>query len=351
MINYSFAQDLSEKGWVPDALVRQGIRALLKKRLDEVHAGDLEIANRRQAELLEEMAESPIALMTEAANEQHYELPTGFFEAVLGKYRKYSCGYWPEGVQTLDQAESAALELTCRHADLRNGQRILELGCGWGSLSLWMAAAYPGSEIVAVSNAVAQREYIERQAQGRGLNNLKVITEDMNCFEADGQYDRVVSVEMFEHMRNWSLLLSRVARWLAPGGKFFMHVFAHRAVPYLFEQRNETDWMSRHFFSGGMMPSIDLPLFFQQDLSLERRWLLNGQHYASTAEAWLEKMDDQKGSLWSLFEHTYGRDFARLWWMRWRMFFMACAELFAYDGGEQWLVGHYRFERREGWPE
>lgn len=346
MINFDLAQELSEKGWVPDRLIRTGIRALLRQRLDDIQAADAEVANRAQMRFVEMLRSAPVAVLTEQANEQHYELPTPFFETVLGKYMKYSCGYWPEGVQSLDAAESAALKATCNHADLRNGDRILELGCGWGSLSLWMAASYPDSEIVAVSNSSTQREAIEQAAANRGLVNLQVVTEDMNRFEAEGPFDRVVSVEMFEHMRNWPVLFSRVARWLSADGKFFMHVFLHRNVPYLFEQRDETDWMSRHFFSGGMMPSTDLPMFFQDHLSLEQRWLWNGRHYARTAEAWLDNMDTGRDQIWPLFEATYGKDFARLWWMRWRMFFMACAELFAYNQGNEWMVGHYLFNRR-----
>ena len=245
----------------------------------------------------------------------------------------------------LDGAEQAALEETASHAGLADGQRILELGCGWGSLSLYLAERFPASEIVAVSNSRSQAAYIRERAAARGLGNLTVVTADMNAFAPAGAFDRIVSVEMFEHMRNWEALLARASDWLVPSGRLFIHIFVHRAVPYLFEDKGAGDWMSRHFFSGGMMPSADLPLRLDSPLRLERRWFWSGRHYAHTCNAWLERMDGQKQALRPLFEATYGRDFASLWWQRWRMFFMACAELFAYRGGQEWFVGHYLFHQ------
>jgi cyclopropane-fatty-acyl-phospholipid synthase len=335
-----------ENGLVPDPLVRAGIRRLLKQRLLEIGAFDAEHSADVAAQFAASLASAPVALVPDKANEQHYEVPAAFFGAVLGRHRKYSSGYWPEGVDDLDAAEAAALQLTCEHAKLADGQHILELGCGWGSLSLWMAEHYPAARITAVSNSNSQREYIESTARNRGLHNLRVITCDMNRFDIDERFDRVVSVEMFEHMRNWPELFRRVGTWLKPGGKFFMHIFVHRSTPYEFVARDASDWMSRFFFSGGMMPSDDLPLHCQDHLRFVQRWRWSGHHYERTLNAWLAKMDAQRDSLWPLFEQTYGRDQAKIWWMRWRIFFMSCAELFGYDKAREWWVSHYLFERR-----
>lgn len=344
----ALAQGLSENGLLPDQVIRLGIRGLLRERLAELSVHDTVSREVLLQEHVKHMQQGPIALLPEKANEQHYEVPAEFFRRVLGEQRKYSCCYWGDKLDAkdLNHAEELALAETAAHADLKDGQAILELGCGWGSLSLWMAANYPNSRIVSVSNSLSQGEAIRELAQQRGLRNLEVITADMNDFTTVQQFDRVVSVEMFEHMRNWPALFARVRSWLKPQGQFFMHVFVHQTTPYRFENRDASDWMSRHFFSGGMMPSIDLPLAFQDDLKLEQRWLWNGQHYAKTCNAWLANMDRQRPALWPVFEQTYGKDFAKIWWQRWRIFFMACAELFDYRGGNEWLVAHYRFSRR-----
>ncbi len=293
------------------------------------------------------MASAEIAPLPHKANEQHYEVPAAFFAKVLGPHRKYSSCYWGTGIDSLEDAEVASLQETCARAGIHDGMEILELGCGWGSLSLWIAARYPASRITSVSNSRSQREYIEEQARGRGIENLQVVTCDVNELAFNKRFDRVISVEMFEHTRNWRLLFERVADWLRPQGRFFMHIFVHRAVPYLFEPKDASDWMSQHFFSGGMMPSDDLPLFFQDRMILKDRWRWDGTHYEKTANAWLANMDKNKHALWPLFQQVYGRDFARAWWMRWRMFFMACAELFGYAGGQEWWVSHYLFQRRD----
>jgi cyclopropane-fatty-acyl-phospholipid synthase len=287
-----------------------------------------------------------VALLPELANEQHYEVPPALFRSVLGRHLKYSCCYWPAGVDSLDEAEAAALEQTCMRADIGNGMSVLELGCGWGSLTLWLGQHYPDSRITAVSNSRSQQAWILEQARLRGLGNIDVRVSDMNVFDTGECYDRVVSVEMFEHMRNYAELFRRIHGWLKPDGRFFMHIFCHRSTPYEFEDRGPSDWMSRHFFSGGMMPSDDLPLLFQDDLVLERRWRWHGGHYRRTAEAWLARMDNGRAEIWPLLENIYGTGQARKWWMRWRIFFMSCAELFGYDNGQQWWVGHYRFRRR-----
>lgn len=346
-LNTNLAYELTEKGLIPDAIIRKGIRSLLKHRLHEISANDVEALAIHERDFITSMNASPIAVLTDKANEQHYEVPAKFFETVLGSHLKYSCGYWKEGVEQLDQSESDALAITCEHAHISDGMDILELGCGWGSLTLWMAQTYPASNITAVSNSKSQGDYILQQAADLKLNNIRVITADMNEFSTDEQYDRVVSVEMFEHMRNYAELYKRIHQWLKTDGKFFKHIFVNRATSYLFEDRDASDWMSRHFFSGGMMPADSLPLHFQHHLTLENRWRWDGSHYEKTSNAWLQKMDDNKSTLWPLFEQTYGKDFASIWWQRWRIFFMACAELFGYDNGQQWWVSHYLFSKRE----
>jgi cyclopropane-fatty-acyl-phospholipid synthase len=342
----NLAIDWTEQGLVPDVVIRAGIRRLVRQRLAEIGAGDCEAASALTEDFIAHMRSAPVALAPDKANAQHYEVPAAFFAEVLGRHRKYSSCWWPDGVTTLDAAEAAALAATCERAGLADGQDILELGCGWGSLTLWMAAHYPASRITAVSNSHSQRAHIEAEAARRGLANLRVITHDMNDLALDQNFDRVVSVEMFEHMRNWPELFRRVHGWLRPGGRFFMHVFVHRSTPYAFIERDASDWMSRHFFSGGMMPSDDLAVRFQQHLTLVHRWRWDGRHYERTANAWLANMDARRDAVWLILEQTYGREHAMQWWMRWRIFFMACAELFGYDNGQQWWVSHYLFERR-----
>jgi cyclopropane-fatty-acyl-phospholipid synthase len=342
----NLALDFTERGIVPDLLVRAGIRRLLQGRLAEIAAHDPAAAADQAEAFAASMRRAPIALLPEKANEQHYEVPSSFFGQVLGKRRKYSSAWWPSGVVDLDAAENAALATTAERAELADGQRILELGCGWGSLTLWMAEHYPRARITAVSNSHSQRAHIEAEAQRRRLANVKVITADVTAFDPGAHFDRVVSVEMFEHLRNWPEMFRRVAGWLEPGGRFFMHVFVHRSTPYAFEARDDSDWMARHFFSGGMMPSDDLALRFQDDLKLRARWRWDGTHYGRTAEAWLANMDARRAAVWPILAQTYGADRAGLWWMRWRLFFMSCAELFGYDQGREWWVAHYLFEPR-----
>ena len=338
-----------EQGFVPDRVIRLGVRRLLKERLAELSSGNAEAVGDLTQAFFDSLQSAPIALLPDKANEQHYELPAAFFTTVLGPHRKYSCCYWGEGdepVSSLEQAERASLAMTCERAQLANGQNILELGCGWGSLSLWMAERYPASRITAISNSNSQRAHIEAQASQRGLSNLTVLTRDMNDFDCQQQFDRVVSIEMFEHLRNWPEAFARVARWLAPKGLFFMHVFAHREAPYAFVERDASDWMSRHFFSGGMMPSDDLALMCQDDLTLARRWRWNGTHYQRTAQAWLLRMDQARDELMPLFNALHGTQEAGIWWMRWRLFFLSVAELFGYAEGQQWWVSHYLFSKR-----
>lgn len=340
------ALDVLERGWIPDTVIRKGIRTLINDRLKTLPCGDPDFAARHREAFVAMMDRSPVAPVPELANEQHYEVPADFYGCVLGSRRKYSSCYWAEGTESLDDAEIESLQLTCRHAALEEGQHILELGCGWGSLTLWMAERYPSSEIVAVSNSTSQRRFIERRLNDSGLKNVQVITADMNDFSIDRRFDRIVSVEMFEHMRNYRELFRRISRWLKPDGLFFMHIFCHRSAPYEFADRDATDWMSRHFFSGGIMPSDDLPLAFLHELDLRERWTWNGRHYQKTAEAWLENMDRNKESVMQILRGTYGAGEAYRWWVRWRVFFMACAELFGHGEGTEWHVNHYLFEPR-----
>jgi cyclopropane-fatty-acyl-phospholipid synthase len=336
---------LVESGLVPDSLTRIGIRLLLLQRLREQSQGSPDQEWQTMMAFVEEMRQNPIALHTQEANEQHYELPPRFFELVLGPHLKYSCCHFPENITELEYAESSMLALTCERAQLQDGQQILELGCGWGSLSLWVAKYYPNSSILAVSNSRLQREFIESRTQELGLTNLSVQTCDMNNFATEYRFDRVVSVEMFEHMRNWQSLLERISGWLEPEGKLFIHIFSHRRYAYAFSSEGDSNWMGRYFFTGGLMPSNSLPLYFQKDLLLERHWVLSGMHYQRTADAWLQLMASQKEEILQTFRETYGKD-AEVWFQRWWMFFLATSEVWGFRGGNEWLISHYLFNNR-----
>ncbi len=336
---------VAEHGLVPDAALSLGIRSLLARRLRRERAGGAEARAARRAELLNVMRAAPVAVDTDAANRQHYEVPAAFFERVLGPRLKYSACLWPDGVATLAAAEEAMLALTCERAELADGQDVLELGCGWGSLTLWMAEHYPASRILAVSNAASQAEFIRDRAAQCGLGNIECVTADVREFDPGRRFDRVVSIEMFEHMRNWEQLMRRIAGWLTPEGKLFIHIFCHRDNAYLFQTEGAVDWMGRHFFTGGLMPSEDLPRYFQEDLVLEGQWRVNGRHYARTCRAWLRRLDADRTAARDIFSGEYGPGEAARQVQRWRLFFMACEELFAWKGGEEWFVTHCLFEK------
>jgi len=337
---------MAERRWLPDTLVRMGIRRLCAARLRE------EAARSHQSEAfardMDLLRQSPIAVHTDDANQQHYELPTEFFRRCLGPRLKYSACYYPTGGETLAEAEEAMLALCAARADLADGQQILELGCGWGSMTLWMAQRFPTARITAVSNSRSQREFILTRCQEYGLKHVQVVTCDINHLQMPaGSFDRCVSIEMFEHLRNYETLLARISSWLRPDGKLFVHIFCHRVLMYPFETQGEDNWLGRHFFTGGIMPAADTLLWFQQHLTLEQRWLVSGSHYQRTAEDWLKNQDENGEAIMPVLESTYG-EAAKLWLQRWRMFWMACAELFGYADGREWLVAHYRFAKSGG---
>jgi len=334
-----------DSGLVPTPVLRAGIRAICALRLRQERTS-IESEQARHQDLVDRLREAEVAIETAAANAQHYEVPAAFFERVLGPHLKYSSCYYPPGVTDLGAAELAMLELTAERAGLADGQRVLDLGCGWGSLTLWAAGRFPRSRITAVSNSRTQRAWIEDAARSRGLANVEVITADVRTLELPAAaFDRVVSVEMFEHMRNYDVLLRRIARWLGPDGSLFVHVFAHHRYAYPFEDAGRADWMAREFFTGGLMPSARLLHAFQADLQIVQEWHLSGIHYARTAEAWYRNLMAHEDELVAILERGHGGD-ARRRFQRWRVFFLACAELFGYAGGREWIVAHYRFRRR-----
>ncbi|MGC6549071.1 MAG: SAM-dependent methyltransferase [Rubripirellula sp.] len=335
---------MAERRWLPDPVIRMGMRRLLKERLEQEHhltGGDHAAAVDAFAERQRRSVET---IETHLANEQHYEVPADFFLKVLGSRLKYSCGWWENGEATLDSSEVSMLRTATERAEISDGMSILDLGCGWGSMTLWLAENYPNCRITALSNSKGQREHIESVCRERGYQNVQVITADVGEFDTDRRFDRVVSVEMLEHVRNHESLFARIANWLNPQGLFFVHVFCHRQLAYTFEQEGEKNWMGRHFFSGGIMPSEDLFARYQQSLKITDQWWINGNHYAKTSEAWLKKLDACQAEAESILGKANPSESAKVLVQRWRMFFMACAELFRFDGGEQWGVAHYRFE-------
>mgnify|MGYP000300381294 FL=1 len=336
---------LAEKGLLPDAIIRLGIRRLCRQRLVDASNINETLMEQEHAAWIDVLKESPIALVPEKANEQHYEVPPRLFELVLGDRLKYSSGLWPEGVSSLDESEVAMLKLTTDRAGLVDGQDVLELGCGWWSLTLYMAECFPKSKITAVSNSNDQRQFIEARCEERNLKNVEIITADMNDFETTKLFDRVISIEMFEHMRNYEKLLGRVNVWLKNKGKLFVHIFSHQKIAYPFEDNDDADWMAREFFSGGQMPSHRLLMSFPGQMKIEKDWRVSGTHYEKTSLAWLQKMDKNKAEVLELFKKTYGESDANSWFQRWRIFFMSCEVLFGFNRGSEWGVSHYLFEK------
>jgi cyclopropane-fatty-acyl-phospholipid synthase len=324
---------------LPDLVIRAAIQRLCSRTATRLARGNAE----SDAVFADEMAVRAVAEYTDAANAQHYEVPAAFFARVLGPNRKYSSCFYNGPESTLQEAEEEALRQTAKHADLADGQSILELGCGWGSLSLWMARQFRNAEITAVSNSQSQREHIERQAASRGLRNLRAITADMNVFHTEQRFDRIVSIEMFEHMMNWRELMTRVKSWLAPDGRFFMHIFTHRAGAYLFDRADGEDWIAQHFFTGGVMPSHHLIRQYADLFEVEKEWRWSGTHYQRTALDWLDNFDAHRGEIEGILRPVYGND-TSLWMRRWRWFFLATAGLFGYADGSEWGVSHYRMK-------
>ena len=327
---------------VPDFLIRQKIRKLNEERLS-VERG--KYSSEYVEKFIQDLKSLPIAIETKSANEQHYEVPADFFKLCLGEHLKYSCCYWINANDNLNTAEENMLKLTCERADLIDGLSILELGCGWGAISLWMAKTYPNSKITSVSNSESQKEYIYKECETRGITNLEVITADMNVFQTEKKFDRVVSVEMFEHMKNYDILLNKISNWLKDNGKLFVHIFTHKNFSYHFETEGKNDWMGKYFFTGGIMPSHNLLDHFNNHLKIVKNWIVDGTHYHRTAESWLDNMDQNKDKISDIFKLTYGRNHTK-WRVYWRIFFMACSELWKTSNGNEWQVSHYLFKKK-----
>ena len=343
MLNYLIK--LAENGTLPDFLIKKGIENLCNERLKWAESIGPDKLQEHNQDWINQLKESPIALVPEKANEQHYELPPSFFDIVLGENLKYSSGYWPSKKTNFDESEVEMLKITCKRAELEDNLNILELGCGWGSLTCFMAQKFPNSKITAVSNSKDQKKHIESRCKKMNLTNIEVITCDMNNFDIDKKFDRVVSVEMFEHMRNYGILLKKISKFLKNNGKLFVHIFTHHTMMYPYVDNGPGDWMAREFFSGGQMPSHNLLLNFQEDLKIEKTWKINGTHYSKTSYAWLNKMDKNKKEIIKIFNNTYGEENSKMWFQRWRIFFLSCAVMFGMKKGSEWGVSHYRFRK------
>lgn len=335
-----------EKNLLPDAVIRRLTRLLLASRLRSGYKPTSQLQLSDLLHFVHSLREMPIAIQTEKPKSQHYELPTSFFKLVLGKHMKYSCCYFSDEVTNLDAAEKAMLDLYCERALLKDGHAVLDVGCGWGSLVLYIAQKYSNCRITGICNSVTQKAFIEERCSDLQLQNVEIKVADISTFEMDGSYDRIFSIEMFEHMKNYRDLLKKLSNWMKPDGLLFVHYFCHKAFAYHFEDVNDDDWITRYFFTGGTMPSANLLLYFQDDVSVVSHWLVDGKHYAQTSEEWLKRMDSNLGSIRPIMESTYGEDSATKWTVYWRTFFIAVAELFGYNNGDEWMVAHFLFKKK-----
>lgn len=335
-----------ERNLLPDALIRRLTRLLLGARLRSGYRPTSELQLCDLLQFAQSLREMPIAITTDTPKSQHYELPTSFFKLVLGKNVKYSCCYFTDKSSTLEDAEKAMLELYCERSQLKDGHTILDVGCGWGSLSLHIAQKYTNCRVTGICNSITQKTYIEEQCRELQLQNLEIIAADISTFQMEGSYDRIFSIEMFEHMKNYKDLLKKLSKWMKEDSLLFVHHFCHKAFAYHFEDKNEDDWITRYFFTGGTMPSANLLLYFQDDVSIVNHWLVNGKHYAKTSEEWLKRVDQNLNTIKPIMETTYGKDSAVKWIVYWRTFFIAVAELFGYNNGEEWMVALFLFKKK-----
>ncbi|OMO66976.1 Mycolic acid cyclopropane synthase [Corchorus capsularis] len=335
-----------ERNLLPDTVIRRLTRLLLASRLRSGYRPSAELQLSDLLQFVNSLKEMPIAIKTDKPKTQHYELPTSFFKLVLGKNFKYSSCYFSDGSKTLEEAEEAMLELYCERSQLKDGHTVLDVGCGWGSLSLYIARKFPNCKVTGICNSTTQKAFIDEQCREHQLQNVEIIVADISTFEMEGSYDRIYSIEMFEHMKNYQALLKKISNWMKQDGLLFVHYFCHKAFAYHFEDINEDDWITRYFFEGGTMPSANLLLYFQDDVSIVNHWLVNGKHYSKTSEEWLKRMDKNSASIKPIMESTYGKDQAVKWTVYWRTFFIAVAELFGYNDGDEWMVSHYLFKKK-----
>lgn len=346
------------KGIIPDFLLRRAVRRIINKRIKSQNKLDIEARFEYLKQFISELKSQPIAVETESANEQHYELPPEFFEKILGRNLKYSCCFWEDElsykklvkqndlIDRLDRAEDKMLQLSAERAEIKNGQNILELGCGWGSFSFYLARKYEDSRIIAVSNSRDQINYINKLAARNKIDNLRAVKADINNFDTDAKFDRVVSIEMFEHMKNYQKLLAKISKFLNEDARLFVHIFSHKFYPYNYQDSKKTDWMARYFFTGGTMPSQDLLHYFNDHLTIENQWAVSGEHYQKTLESWLKIMDQKKDELYPILESTYGAENAEKWWNYWRLFFISSAEFFGCSDGNEWFISQYLFQKK-----
>ena len=332
------------RGLIPDSLLRRGVRNQGRQRLQMMKNTDLK---QEYLTFLKQASSGKIAVHTDDANNQHYEVDSEFFQYCLGKNLKYSSCYWNDDTSSLDEAEDIMLDLYCKRAKIEDGMTILDVGCGWGSLSLYLAQKYPKSKITGVSNSNSQRKFIEKLGYERNLHNLNIVTKDINSFDTNKKFDRIISIEMFEHTKNSKILMDSINKWLAPDGLFFMHVFAHKYNPYYFDTEQKNAWMAKYFFTGGMMPNHDLFRDLESDLNYQKSWMLSGTHYEKTSNAWLDKMDSNKTKILELFRRNNSNSVAKKKFYFWRLFFIACAEIFGYNGGSEWIISHHLFKKSD----